>query len=206
MPGGKKPLILAVIALSEMKTSVPILLDFPNEFSSHRLDIRLPKPGDGAELNKAIQETFDLLKLWMPWAKKLPSVVETEEYVRRANSRFLLREDLQLLLFDKISKEIVGSSGLHRMDWGVPRFEIGYWIRKKYLNQGFAKEAVTAIADFAFSQLEAARVEILVASHNTASQKVALSSGFHLEAILKNFEVSLMDEKIVDRHVYARLR
>jgi ribosomal-protein-serine acetyltransferase len=184
----------------------PVLLEFANELCSPRLDIRLPKPGDGAELNKAIHETFDLLKLWMPWATKLPTLAESEESVRRSNSRFLLREDLQLLLFDKSTQEIVGSSGLHRADWDVPKFEIGYWIRKKYLNQGFAREAVTAIAEFAFSQLNAARLEILVASHNIASQKVALASGFHLEAILKNFEVSLINRKIVDRHVYTKLR
>jgi RimJ/RimL family protein N-acetyltransferase len=144
--------------------------------------------------------------MWMPWATSLPTSVETEESVRKSNSRFLLREDLQLLLFDKTSNEIVGSSGLHRGDWQVPRFEVGYWIRKKYLNQGFAKEAVTAIADFAFMQLKAKRVEIHVASHNESSKKVALSSGFELEATLKNFELSLIDQRIVDKLIYVKTR
>jgi RimJ/RimL family protein N-acetyltransferase len=189
-----------------MKKFSPTLLKFPDRFASPRLNIRLPLPGDGEEVNKAIQETFDLLKMWMPWATSLPTPVETEEKVRRSNSRFLLREDLQLLLFDKNSNELIGSSGLHRGDWEVPRFEIGYWIRKKYLNQGFAKEAVTAVTEFAFTELKARRLEIHVSSHNKASSKVALASGYDLEATLKNYELSLIDGSVVDKLVYAKVR
>lgn len=188
-----------------MRKSSPILLEFPDQFSSDRLIIRSPLFGDGVELNKSIHESFDLLKLWMPWATELPTAEETEEKVRHSRSRFLLREDLQLLLIDKNTNEIVGSSGLHRGDWEVPRFEIGYWIRKKYLNQGFAKEAVTAIARFAFEHLNARRLEIHVASHNETSQKVAMASGFELEATLKNFELSLIDGQLVDKHIYIKL-
>ena len=60
----------------------PILVDFPESFESERLIIRAPQPGDGAEMNAAIRETFDDLKIWMPWAQEIPTIEESEANVR----------------------------------------------------------------------------------------------------------------------------
>jgi hypothetical protein len=35
--------------------------------------------------------------------------------------------DLLSVLYLKGTNTFVGGSGLHRMDWSVSRFEIGYW-------------------------------------------------------------------------------
>ena len=78
----------------------------------------------------------------------------------------------------------VGSSGLHRIDWTVPRFEIGYWIRTSMTGHGFATEATRRIADFAFDELGAERVEIWCDAANERSAAVAVRAGFELEARL----------------------
>jgi hypothetical protein len=41
--------------------------------------------------------------------------------------RFLERTELRMHFYLKGIETLVGSSGLHRIDWGVPKFEIGYW-------------------------------------------------------------------------------
>jgi RimJ/RimL family protein N-acetyltransferase len=164
----------------------PILRDLPDSFDTERLTIRSPMPGDGVELQAAVAETLDDLRPWMPWADHVPTVEEEEELVRAGRVRFLQRTDLWLLLFLKGTHTLVGGSGLHRMDWDVPRFEIGYWVRKQFAGQGYITEAVIGVSHFAFEVLGAHRVEIHCDSNNERSRRVAERAGFELEASLKN--------------------
>ena len=161
-----------------------ILLDFPDCFETERLIVRCPQPGDGAALNAAIVESLDELRPWMPWAQAAPAPEESEEYCRRARARFLAREDLPLQIFLK-DGTFVGGSGLHRIDWDVPKFEIGYWCRASRQGQGYVTEAVIGLKRFAFEQLGAQRVEIRCDARNLKSQAVAERAGFHFEACLR---------------------
>lgn len=163
-----------------------ILRDFPESFETERLLVRSPMSGDGPEFNAAKLESFEELRPWMPWARKESTVEESEEDVRRARTRFLTREDLMLLLFLKGTDTLVGSSGLHHMDWEVPKFEIGYWCRARFAERGYITEAVRGIAVFAFKELGARRVEIKSDSRNERSVKVAERTGFRLEGELRN--------------------
>lgn len=183
----------------------PILLDFPHEFETERLLMRWPLPGDGARVNEALVESRDELKLWMPWAVHLPSVEESEENVRRAHARFLLREDLRLHMFLKTSGRFLGSTGLHRIHWDVGRFEIGYWIRTSASGQGLVTEAVHGIVRWASDHLEARRIEIRCDARNIRSRKVAERCGFHLEAVLLQDEPDV-DGLPSDTPIYVKLR
>jgi len=160
----------------------PILLDFPNQFESERLLIRAPMPGDGAEVQAAITESVAELRPWMPWALREPAPDDAEANVRLAHADFLARRDLRLHLYLREDGTFVGSSGLHRIDWTVPRFEIGYWLRTSMAGRGFATEATRRIADFAFADLGAERVEIWCDARNERSASVATRAGFTLEA------------------------
>ncbi len=156
------------------------------QFESERLFIRAPQQGDGARVNEAILESFEELNRWMPWAKEKPTPADSEEQCRISQAKFIAREDLQLLIFHKSSGDFIGASGLHRFDWSVPRFEIGYWCRTKRTGSGFISEAVARIARFAFEELRAKRVEIYCDSKNTRSLSVPERLGFHLDGVLRN--------------------
>ncbi len=167
----------------------PILRDFPESFETERLLIRSPLPGDGQEEFAAVTESFAELTPWMPWPKEHRSVEDSEASVRRARARFLERADLRLLLFLKGTQTLVGGSGLHRIDWTVPKFEIGYWCRTRFTGRGYVTEAVRGISDFAFDVLGARRVEIRCDSRNLPSARVAERAGFRLEGELRNNEL-----------------
>ncbi len=167
----------------------PILRDFPDAFETERLWIRSPLPGDGAEVYAAVVESLEELKPWMPWARQELTVEVEEENMRRARTAFLERSDLMLLLFLKGTGTLVGGSGLHRINWEVPKFEIGYWIRTRFAGQGYMTEAVGGIMAFAFDSLGARRVEIRCDSLNRRSARVAERAGFYLEGELRNAEV-----------------
>ena len=164
----------------------PMLLEIPDSFQSERLIIRAPRAGDGVVVNEAVRESLEHLKPWMPWADHEPTVDESEESVRRGAARWILREDLWLLLFRKSDGLYVGGSGLHRMNWNIPGFEIGYWVRKSLEGQGYVTEAVKAITEIAFLALSAERVEIRCDTHNERSAAVAKRAGYTLEATLRH--------------------
>jgi len=168
----------------------PILRDFPDRFETEPLLVRCPMPGDDPELFAAIRESYEELKPWMPWAESHKTVEDSEESTRRGWVEFLERPDLRMHLFLKGTDALVGSSGLHRIDWSAPKFEIGYWRRTSFAGQGYTTEAVRGIAAFAFDSLGARRVEIRCDSLNLRSIKVAERAGFGLEGELRNAEAS----------------
>jgi RimJ/RimL family protein N-acetyltransferase len=182
-----------------------LLLDFPESFESDRLTIRAPRAGDGTEIQAAVRETFDDLKLWMPWAQQMPTLEESEAFVRRAQCQFLARENLTLLLFLKGTGTIVGSSGLHGIDWDIPKFEIGYWCRKRFQGQGYITESTEAITNFAFETLGAKRVEIRCDSKNVRSRRIPDRLGFKLEGTLRNNSLSPSGE-LRDTLVFAKIK
>jgi ribosomal-protein-serine acetyltransferase len=181
----------------------PLLIEFPTEFYTERLYIRMPKPGDGKAVYEAIQASLNELKPWMPFAHKEQSEEETEINIRESYAKFIQREDLRLLIFDKDTGEFIASSGLHRINWSVPKFEIGYWIDTRYSGKGYITEAVEGISDFAFRELKARRVEIRCDSTNLKSRRIPEVLGFTLEGILKNDSLSADGKGLRDTCIYA---
>ena len=141
----------------------------------------------------------------MPWATKLQEVHETEENVRRGAVRWILREDLWMLLFRKSDGLYVGGSGLHRIDWSVPAFEIGYWVRKSLEGQGYISEAVAGITDFGFEVIGGERIEIRCDTRNQRSANVAQRAGYSLEATLRH-DGWANDGTLRDTHVFGMIR
>jgi RimJ/RimL family protein N-acetyltransferase len=171
----------------------PILLDIPEQIETQRLFIRCPRPGDGLAVHQGVIETLVDLRTWpasMPWVLFQPSIEASEVFCRQSYAEYISRKELPMLLFLKKDNEYVGASGLHNLDWSVPKFEIGYWCRKRYQGQGLITEAVTAITEFAFTNLKARRVASLADEQNTASRRVLERSGYVLEGIMRNERVA----------------
>ncbi|UQZ34882.1 GNAT family N-acetyltransferase [Paenibacillus sp. PK3_47] len=183
----------------------PIMLSIPESFESSRLLIRAARWGDGAGVNEAVLESLAELKPWMPWAQHEPTLEESEVSIRRSRLEFLERSDLRLLLYNKETGQLVGSSGLHRINWQSRRFEIGYWVRTSCSRQGYITEAVEAITNYAINELQANRIEIRCDSRNTSSARVAERSGFTLEGILRN-EACDTEGNLRDTMIFSKVR
>jgi ribosomal-protein-serine acetyltransferase len=110
-----------------------------------------------------------------------------------------------LLLFRKEDGMFVGGSGLHRIIWRVPAFEIGYWCRTSLTGNGYITEAVIGITRFAFETLEAERVEIRCDAANERSAAVALRAGYTQEARLRRHARSMKNE-LSDTLVFSLIR
>ncbi len=186
----------------------PLLLDIPEQFSTRRLLVRAVSPGDGVLHLPALQESLHDLRQYLgdlSWVKEEPSPSNSEIYCRQNHGRFLQRTDLVYFMFDKNTQHLIGGIGLHRIDWSVPKFEIGYWCRVSSQGNGYVSEAVTAITALAFDQLAAKRVEIRADDDNIASWRVAEKNSFVLEGILRNNYRNSVTEKLANLRVYAKI-
>ncbi|WP_010651906.1 GNAT family N-acetyltransferase [Oceanobacillus massiliensis] len=184
----------------------PILIDFPEEFETENLIIRAPKADDVKAVNEAIKASINELKPWLPFAQQEQSMEDTEINIRTAVVKFLEREDLRLHVFLKKTGQFIMSSGLHRIDWDVRKFEIGYWADSRYTGKGYVTEAVKGITDFAFRELDANRIEIRCDTLNEKSAAVAIRLSYELEGILKKDHFSTDRTELRDTYVFAKVR
>lgn len=185
----------------------PLLIDVPTRFETSRLVLRSFRTGDGAVLHEALVESIAELRrfLWfLPWVSEEQTTESAEIRCRRCEANFLARSDLPFMAFEKSTGRLIGSVGLHRIDWNLPKTEVGYWIRTSSSGNGYAAEGVQALVAWALSELRAQRIELVTDDINIASRKVAERCGFKLEGILHNV---LRDPEGNLRHscVYAHL-
>lgn len=188
-----------------MTNTNPILVDLPVRIQTPRLLLRPQKPGDGVELNAAIRASQAELLPWMPWAHGPPTVEESELNVRESAYKFLTREDIRYPMFDQKSGQFIGSTGLHRINWRIPSFEIGYWIHSQHTGKGYATEGALVMALLCFRKLGAKRVDIRCDTQNVASIAVAKKLGFELEGCLRSSILSgdLLEAR--DLFIFSRL-
>jgi RimJ/RimL family protein N-acetyltransferase len=181
-------------------------MNFPTEFTTDRLLIRMPMPGDGKAMFESINASLDELKPWLPFAHMEQTVEDVEINIREAHLKFLSREDLRLLVFLKENGNLIASSGLHRINWEIPKFEIGYWIDTRYTGKGYMTEAVQGITEFASKELNARRIEIRCDTQNVKSAAIPERLGFTLEGILRNDSLEIgSTTKLRDTSVYAKI-
>ena len=172
---------------------------------TERLILRPPALQDAAAIQQAVEETYEALHRWMPWAAEPQTLEQTREYIEGAAQRFEAGEDFPAAVFLREGGAFVLGSGLHPRNWAVPKFEIGYWCRASLQGQGYTTEAVRALSVLGFEALGAERIEIRCDARNQRSRRVAERAGFRLEAVLRNDDRA-NDGSLRDTLVYVRLR
>ena len=184
----------------------PLLEDVPERIETERLILRMPNGRDAPALNAAVCESLAELRVFMPWAQTAPSLAQSQAECRRMQANFLLRDDLPMFVFERGANGsegvFLGGSGLHRIDWAVRRFELGYWCRSSRQGRGYVTEAALALTRFAFGQLQARRVEVRMDDTNERSWKVAQRAGFALEGVLRSDSLNPLGAAR-DTRVYA---
>jgi RimJ/RimL family protein N-acetyltransferase len=92
---------------------------------------------------------------------------------------------LHLMMLDRASGRIVGSIGMFHIDWQVGSAEIGYGVRSDARNQGYATEALAAVARWALTEGGIQRAFLTANTDNLASIRVAEKAGFHREGTMR---------------------
>jgi RimJ/RimL family protein N-acetyltransferase len=182
-------------------------IPIPESFETERLFLRPFSVVDAPQLHEALVESIAELRenLWfLPWVSEEQTLQSAEARCRKAQGNFLLRLDLPYLVFERSSRRLVASAGLHRTDWALPKTEVGYWVRTSEVGKGYASEAVNALTHWAIHVLGAKRVELVTYELNVGSRAVALRCGFGLEGVLRN-TAQAPDGQLRNTFLYAKL-
>jgi len=123
-----------------------------------------------------------------------------------------------ILLFDKLSKndeairytiielksnKVIGSCGFNYIDFNNAKAEIGYDLNKKFWGQGFAKEAISCLIQYAFNDLGLNRIEAKIEPQNISSIKLIERLNFTYEGTLRQTEKS--KNLFIDLRMYSKL-
>jgi RimJ/RimL family protein N-acetyltransferase len=82
---------------------------------------------------------------------------------------------------------LLGSISLMRFSWRHARAEVGYWLAKEARGQGHVTRGVRLITAWGFRSLGLQRIDLMAATENPASQRVAERCGFTREAVLRSY-------------------
>jgi ribosomal-protein-serine acetyltransferase len=142
------------------------------------VELRHWRAEDADAQARAIQESLDHLRPWMPWAAEEPkplgerlAMIRGWEAERRAGTGEYLAVWLD--------GDLVGSCGLHRRI-GPSGLEIGYWIHPGHLRRGLATDVARQLCERAFADPAVDHVEIHHDRANVASGGVPAKLGFEL--------------------------
>jgi len=140
------------------------------------LVVRPWTPADAPALTRAVTESLEHLRPWMPWAAFEPVAQATRlAFLRDAIAGEAGGGDRLRGYF--LGDVVVGAGGLHQRI-GPGGLEIGYWVHADHLRRGIATAGVRALVAEAFADPAIDRVEILHDRANAASGRVAAAAGF----------------------------
>ncbi|CAL7959781.1 Ribosomal protein N-acetyltransferase [Gammaproteobacteria bacterium] len=187
----------------------PIMIDFPLPIVTPRLLLRQPIMGyvDAHEYTKAVTESMDELRPWMPWAQYHPTVNQSEEYIRECCANWILKNNnnigLPLWIIEKTSGIFIGHIVMWNIAWDIPKFELGFWMRTSHTHKGYTTEATNALIRYCFLQLGVRRIEIRCEAKNVRSQLIPQHLGFQLDGTLRNNSIAVADGRHTDVLVFS---
>lgn len=101
-----------------------------------------------------------------------------------------------------INSEVIGGISLMKIEGH--KAELGYWLGKKYWNQGIMTEAIKLITNFGYNKLRLKRIYAYVFSKNKASARVLEKNGYKYEGLLR--KQNLKDGKFTDDLLFAKVK
>jgi len=141
---------------------------------------------DTDELYQAVRESLAELMPWLDFAHKDYSIKETRTWLKTHPGAWKDGLAYDFAIFDTGDGSFLGGCGLNRIDNFNKRANLGYWVRTGRAGQGVAATATLLLARFAFKELSLKRIEIIIATENKRSLRVAEKVGALREGTLRN--------------------
>ncbi len=167
----------------------PILKEIADLIHGERVLLRCPAEGDGISVHEGVVESLAELRAWpasLPWALQEPSPEASEIFCRMSRAEFIQRKRLPYLVIDRATSRFIGGIGVNRMDWDVPRFEIGFWCRSGCHGQGLMTDALSTLVSYLRTTHGARRVECYTDEENMKARRLCERVGMLHEATLRN--------------------
>ncbi|MDO8124690.1 MAG: GNAT family N-acetyltransferase [Candidatus Hermodarchaeota archaeon] len=168
-----------------------IVSGLPEKLESQRLLIRRYSEGDGIALF-AFLERNNNREFLFPNVEEvaiIKTIEEAETKVQKHAAEWDSRKRFVLGIWDKKTNIYIGEIWIEPKIWGVPSFELGWFLGQEYLGKGFATEAAQRSLEFLFHDLGAHKVIVITRDTNHPSIKLAERLGFKKEGHLREARI-----------------
>jgi ribosomal-protein-alanine N-acetyltransferase len=160
-------------------------MNFPSAFptlTTQRLVLRETADHD-VEAVFEMESDSKAMRYW----SRLPmrDISEARAEVERAKGHFPAREGLRWSIVRPGEDRMLGHVSLFDFSEQNRRAEIGYGLASRHWGQGFMREALTAVIDYAFGPLGLRRLEADVDPRNEESLRAVERVGFSREGLLR---------------------
>lgn len=156
------------------------------QLTDGRVLLRPYRSGDAEETYKAIRESLAEISPWLPFAHNDYSIKESRDWIKKRPGEWKKGTAYEFAIIDAEDGTIIGGCGLNGVDKMNRHANLGYWVRTSRMGQGVAPAATLLLARWGFKALKLMRIEILVATSNQRSLRVAEKVGANREGILRN--------------------
>jgi ribosomal-protein-serine acetyltransferase len=151
-----------------------------------KVSLRPYQPADAENLYTAVRESLPELVVWMPWAHADYSLKESREWLKGKPAEWKAGIAYDFAILDGKNGTYLGGGAINRIDHENLGANLGYWIRSSQTGEGLATATALLLARWGFKELGLNRIEIVVATDNKRSQRVAEKTGARREGILRN--------------------
>jgi RimJ/RimL family protein N-acetyltransferase len=151
---------------------------------STRVAIRFYAAEDAEGLFEAARESIADVHPWLPWCHPGYALHEAKEWAAKQPELRERGEEYNFVITNAAGR-FLGGCGLNQLNPLHRTANLGYWVRSSAAGQGAAPAAVAALARWAFAHTTLERLEILAATTNLRSQRVAEKAGALREGVLR---------------------
>lgn len=134
------------------------------------------------------------------YPKPADDISETEAWIKGARSTMGKGNNIQLVILEKATGEFLGCAGLHGVDKKSPEF--GIWTKKSSHGNGYGREAITALFNWACENIDFDYILYPVDKRNVASRKIPESLGGKIKKEYKEKNLAGFELDEVEYHIY----
>ncbi|SJL82870.1 GNAT family N-acetyltransferase [Vibrio palustris] len=152
---------------------------------TQRLMLKLIAADEGPLLAQCIRRSPSLHQ-WIDWCHAGFSEDEAERFITATRLNWVKSEAYGFGVYHKHTQEFIGMVALNEFYPTFNMASLGYWIADEHQQQGYGKEALSALIEFSFAKLRLTRLEIVCDPNNTPSHHLAKRCGAQFEVIARN--------------------
>lgn len=165
--------------------------------------IRRIKRSDASEIQTAVLESVGHIRPWLDWCTPGYRLSDAVNWTVGAVSKWQEGSEYRFVIEESESGVLLGSIAI-RSICGPSRIgDLGYWLRKRALGQGYCTKAVKLALEYGFEELGFQRIEMRVLPDNAASNAVAFRLGAAFDGLQANKIIHKGETKMANCYSFA---